>query len=286
MAAMKRHKGNPKPPKGGLGSPAPDKERQREKRRRRKYRTQKRERERERGREGTANIWADRGQVLKGKTTKHHSNPRDKKKHQTEYPTSIPEKPNINQIQDQQSLGGLVTAWWRGPWAALHFWGVTPGDRSAEGYKYAPTTGTAPWWCKKQKTYPTQDEYPKSLVPALSRSEIAHQDRKNQADTKGEQNRHQANTNTRNVTDTLSRHSSSPERCPGGTTRRWLGTSPLQTRIALKKLINHCDFESQSQNRATVTQLRYLINWDFPEIRAHWFVTCKCARERPCKVTC
>ena len=30
-------------------------------------------------------------------------------------------------------------------------------------------------------------------------------------------------THTRNVTDTIAQHWSSPERCPGGTTRRWLG---------------------------------------------------------------
>ena len=74
--------------------------------------------------------------------------PETKKKKQTEYPTSIPEKPNKNQIQNQQSLGGLVTAWWGGPWAALHSWGVTPGDRSTEGYKYPPHYGNRPRWRK------------------------------------------------------------------------------------------------------------------------------------------
>ena len=92
---MKRHKGNPKPQKG-FGFPQHLRERERERDREKNGADENTEHKRKR--EGTANIWADRGQVLKGETTKHHSNPRDKRKHQTEYPTSIPEKPNINQI--------------------------------------------------------------------------------------------------------------------------------------------------------------------------------------------
>ena len=104
----------------------------------------------EKEKEGTANIVANRGQVLKGGKPNTIPTPETekKKKNQTKYPTSILKKPNKNQIQNQQSLGGLVTAGWRGPWAALHFWGVTPGDCSTEGYKYPTTTGTAPGGAK------------------------------------------------------------------------------------------------------------------------------------------
>ena len=140
-ARKKKHKGKPKPQEG-FGFPQRLRERKTE---RKTSPTNKLNTTRER--EGTTNIWADKGQVLKGEKTRQQSNPKDKK-HHTEYPTSIPEKLNKNQIQNQQSLGGFVTAGWRGPWAALHSWGVTPGDRSTEGYKYPPTTGTAPGGAK------------------------------------------------------------------------------------------------------------------------------------------
>ena len=77
----------------------------------------------------------------------------------------MPEKPNKNQIQNQQGLGGLVTAGWRGLWAALHSWGVTPGDRSAEGYKYPPTTGTAPGGAKADRLPDTRRK-PQKFCPS------------------------------------------------------------------------------------------------------------------------
>ena len=155
--------GESQTPHGVWVSPAPEREREKRKKRQREKR-RRRTHQAQRKREGTTNIWADKGQVLKGEKTRQQSNPRDKK-HHTEYPTSIPEKPNKNQIQNQQSLGGFVTAGWRGPWAALHSWGVTPGDRSTEGYKYPPTTGTAPGGAKSGHI-PNTRQIPQKSCPS------------------------------------------------------------------------------------------------------------------------
>ena len=109
---------------------------------------------REREREGI------QGSGPKGHQTKQHSNPRDQE-NQSEYPTSIPEKPNKNQTQNQQSLGGLVTAGWRGPWAALPSWRVTPGDRGTEESEDPPTTGTAPGGAKHDNIPSTETDTPR-----------------------------------------------------------------------------------------------------------------------------
>ena len=144
---MKKHKGNPKPQKG-FGFP--QRLREREKKRKREDNGVGEHTKQPKKERGQTNILADKGQVLKG--TKPNKIPTPETKRTTQNTqTSIPEKPDKNQTQNQQSLGGLVTAGWKGPWAALHFWGVTPGDRSTEGYKYPPTTGTAPGGAKADK---------------------------------------------------------------------------------------------------------------------------------------
>ena len=241
--------GESQTPEKGFGFPQHLRKRDKEKTAPTKYRTQKRERER-----GDSKHLGRQGSGPEGRQTKHHSNPRDKKKHQTEYPTSIPEKPNINQIPNQQSLGGLVTAGWRGPWAALHFWGVTPGDRSTEGYKYPPTTGTAPGGAKSGQPTRHKTNTPKVLSQHLAVLRLPNKTADYQADTKWEPNRHQAKTNTRNVTDTFSRHSSSPERCPGGATWTRLGTAPLCFVSEMLAISGVCDVH---RNRKSQKSLRF-----------------------------
>ena len=170
-ARMKRHKGNPKPQKG-FGFPQHLRKRGRQttpttipnttKRR-------EREREKERTKKRDNRHLGIQGSGPKGHQTKQHSNPRDQE-NQSEYPTSIPEKLNKNQTQNQQSLGGLVTAGWRGPWAALPSWRITPGDRGTEGSEYPPTTGTAPCGAKHDNIPSTETDTPRgepSSSPAL-----------------------------------------------------------------------------------------------------------------------
>ena len=154
----KRTQGETQTPKGVWVSPAPERERERKRENVVGEQTKQPEKER-----GQTNILADRGQVLKG--TKPNKIPTPETKRTTQNTqTSSPEKPNKNQTQNQQSLGGLVTAGWRGPWAALHSWGVTPGDRSTEGYKYPPTTGTAPGGARAVNLSDTKQR-PQKLCP-------------------------------------------------------------------------------------------------------------------------
>ena len=91
---------------------------------------------------------------------------------QTSNHTKAPETPNNKQTSSKQSLRGIITAGWRGPWAALPFWGVAPWDRSTEGSEDPPTTGTAPGSAIAIKC-PTQSKDPKRWGPALSRSTSA-----------------------------------------------------------------------------------------------------------------
>ena len=156
-------------PAGVCGSPGPERERERETER-------QREKERktsstniptnnQRKKERTSNTNPNKGQVLKGTKTKQHLDPRDQKYHTNKpdiYPESTEQK---NQSPNKQSLGGFFTAGWRGPWAALHFWGDTPGDRSTEGYKYPPTTGTAPGGAKANNR-PDTKQIPQKFCPS------------------------------------------------------------------------------------------------------------------------
>ena len=107
---------------------------------------------------------SEEGAGLKGHQTKQHLDPRDQKYHTNKpdiYPERTNKKPRTNQTESQRS----VTAGWRGPWAALHFWGVTPGDRSTEGYKYPPTAGTAPGNAKANNN-PNMRLIPQKLCPS------------------------------------------------------------------------------------------------------------------------
>ena len=78
----------------------------------------------------------------------------------------IPEKPDTEPTTNPTSLRGYVIAGWRGPWAALHFWGVTPGVRSTEGYKYPPTTGTAPGGARTSNV-PDKNLLPQKMLTQL-----------------------------------------------------------------------------------------------------------------------
>ena len=133
-------------------------ERKREKRRRRTSQQPKKERE-------DNEHQSEQGAGLEGHQTKQHLDPRDQTYHTNKpdiYPESTDQK---NQSPIKQSLGGLFTAGWRGPWAALHFWGDTPGDRSTEGYKYPPTTGTAPGGAKANNR-PDTKLIPQKVCPS------------------------------------------------------------------------------------------------------------------------
>ena len=136
-----------------------ERERDREKEKRRR-RTSQQPRKKKR----TTNNNPKKGQVLKGTKPNNISTPETKNTTQTNQ-TNIPKEPNkkprTNQTESQRS----VTAGWRGPWAALHFWGVTPGDRSTEGYKYPPTAGTAPGGAKANN-YPNTSLIPQKLCPS------------------------------------------------------------------------------------------------------------------------
>ena len=87
--------------------------------------------------ERTTNTKANKGAGPKGHQTKQHFNPQDQKNH-TENQTIIPKAPN-KRPPLRQSLRGIVTARWRGPWAALHFGEFPRGPGTS-----TPTTGTAP----------------------------------------------------------------------------------------------------------------------------------------------
>ena len=166
---MKGHKGKPKPQRG-FGFPQHLRKREREKNVVDETAIQPEKRKR------TTKHQCEQGASLKGHQPKQYHDPRDKKpykqnihisrKHRTKFHAPI-----------KQSLRGIVTAGWRGPWAALHFWGVTPGDRSTEGYKYPPTTGTAPGGAKTNN-YPNTRRLPQKIVPALSRSDMTRHNRR------------------------------------------------------------------------------------------------------------
>ena len=132
-------------PKKGFGFPQHLREREREKEKKTERKasstnipnSQKKERE-------DNEHQCEQGAGLEGHQNKQHLDPRDQKNH-TNKPKHISRKHRTkNQSPIKQSLGGIITAGWRGPWAALHFWGDTPGDRSTEGSEDPPTTGTAP----------------------------------------------------------------------------------------------------------------------------------------------
>ena len=105
--------------------------------------------------------------------------------------------------------------------------GSHPRGPQYRGVQVPPHYGNRPRWRKERTTYLTQCKNPKSIVPALSRSEMTIQDRRYHS-------RHQRKSNQtiiqktelRNITDTCTKQYITPERCPGGTTRRWLGSSP------------------------------------------------------------
>ena len=165
MATIKRHKGNPKPPKGVWVSPAPEKERQREN-------GADENTEHKGEKEGTANIWAYRDQVLKGDKPNTVPTPETKKKHQTKYPTSIPEKPNKKPNTKPTKSRRTCHCRVEGPMGRLALLGSHPRGPQYRGVQVPPHYRNRPQWCKKWTNYPTQDEYPKNFVPALSRSMI------------------------------------------------------------------------------------------------------------------
>ena len=142
-----------------------ERERERERKRKRKNKNGVDEHpNNRRKKERTTNNNPNKGQVLKGTKPNNISTPETKnttqqtkhisRKHRTKEPLT-------NQTESQRS----VTAGWRGPWAALHFWGVTPGDRSTEGYKYPPTAGTAPDGAKANN-YPNTRLLPQKFCPS------------------------------------------------------------------------------------------------------------------------
>ena len=172
VARMKSHKGKPKP-QTGFGFPQHLRERER-KREKRCRRTSQQQRRRKRGLPTPKRTM---GSGPEGRQTKQHSNPRDDNP-QTNAQQQFQITLTKNQLQNQQSLGALVTAGWRGPWAALHSWGVTPGDRSTEGYKYPPTTGTAPGGAKSGQLTRHKSITPKVVSQHLAVLRLPRQDHK------------------------------------------------------------------------------------------------------------
>ena len=119
----------------------------------------KRERERERTastkptkqpekKERTTNTKANKGAGLKGHQSKHHTNSRDKTPNKTT--KNIPEQPNKETSTNPTSLGGLHTAGWRGPWAALHLLRRHPRGPWYRGVRGPPHHGNRPRWRKNK----------------------------------------------------------------------------------------------------------------------------------------
>ena len=107
--------GETQTPNGAWVSPAPEREKDRENNVAGEHPHNKRE-EREDNKHQS-----EQGAGLKGHHSKQHFDPRDQKCHTTK-PNIYPKNPEQKcHLPIKQSLGGIITAGWRGPWAALLF---------------------------------------------------------------------------------------------------------------------------------------------------------------------
>ena len=162
--------GGSQTPKGVWVSPAPEKER---KKKTTPATIQTQEREREREREGTTNIWAYRGQVLKGTKPNSIPTPETKRTNQnTQHPsqrnltkTKHKTKHKTSKVSEDLSLQGGGA---HGPPCPL---GESPqGTVVPRGPKTPPTTGTAPGGAKHDNIPSTETDTPRgepSSSPAL-----------------------------------------------------------------------------------------------------------------------
>ena len=163
-----------------------------------------REREREKDREKnvadeqTKHKERERGPQTSGQTRvrslrakKPDNNPTPETKNTTQN-TQHPSQRNLTKTryktnkvsEDLSPQGGGA----HGP--PLHSWGVTPGDRSTEGYKYPPHYGNRPRWRKKRTHTQHTTNTPKVLSQHLAVPILPNKTTSKQADTKGEQRRH------------------------------------------------------------------------------------------------
>ena len=133
-------RGNPNP-KWVWVSPAPERERKRENVVGNHTKQTKKER-------GQTNIWANNGQVLKGTKPNMIPIPETKNAIQTNLTNNPKALNKKNQSPVRQSLGGIITAGWRGPWAALRFLRRHPGGPWYRGVRGPPHHGNRPRWRK------------------------------------------------------------------------------------------------------------------------------------------
>ena len=169
----KSHKGNPKA-HTGFGFPQRLREREREK-----------DREKNVADEHTKHKDRERGPQTSGQTRvrslsakKPDNNPTPETKNTTQN-TQHPSQRNLTKTryktnkvsEDLSPQGGGA----HGPPCTL---GESPQGTAIPRGTSTPPLREPPPVAQKADTYPTQDKYPKSLVPALGRSDIAQQDRK------------------------------------------------------------------------------------------------------------
>ena len=114
---------------------------------------------------------SEQGAGLKGHQTKQQLDPEDQDS--TQETIQIPRKHlTKKRTPSKQSLRGMITAGWRGPWAALRFLRRHPRGPWYRGVRKPPTTGTAPGGAKTSNM-PNKKQLPqKDIDPALRRSQV------------------------------------------------------------------------------------------------------------------
>ena len=137
--------GESQTPEKGFGFPQRLRKKERERERERRRRSQPNNQRKRRGQQTPKRT---RGQVLKG--TKTSIIPTPETKPRTKQPKNIPEQPNNETSTNPTSLGGLHTAGWRGPWAALHLLRRHPRGPWYRGVRGPPHHGNRPRWRKNK----------------------------------------------------------------------------------------------------------------------------------------
>ena len=157
--------GEPQTPKGVWGSPAPERKRKRE-----KNDVGEQPKQPEKEKEGTTNTKRTRGQVLKGTKPNTIPTPETKKtKQNTQHPSQknlTKTRHKTNKVSEDLSPQGGGA---HGPPCTF---GESPQGTAVPRGTSTPPLREPPPVAQKRTKYPTQDEYPKSCVPALSRSLI------------------------------------------------------------------------------------------------------------------
>ena len=115
----------------------------------------------ERGR--TSKHRSNRGRVLKGWAKLPNTTPARRRKRLNNQPKNNTRDQNRGATKRAIKVSrDVVTAGWRGPWAALPFSGNTPGDRGIKKSEDPPTTGTAPG-SANASTMPNKTQIPQKV---------------------------------------------------------------------------------------------------------------------------